>query len=161
MDLARQIYRLLKEQNLTLCVAESATGGFISHLLTEISGISEVYMGGVCAYANEAKKALLGVSEATLQKHGAVSEQTALQMASGACCLFKTDVALCDTGIAGPAGGSKEKPVGLFYLSVCLKGQLTVSRQLFKGDRSVCKSEAAHAALLFLYQTLENRKAGI
>jgi len=154
---ANKIYCLLKEQKLSLCMAESATGGLLSHLMTNINGVSEVFLGGVCTYANSAKESLLGVSEIDLKNYGAVSEPVVRQMALGACQLFQADLSLCDTGIAGPTGGSNEKPVGLFYLAVCWKGKVTVKRHIFKGDRASIKEHAALTALQFLGEILENR----
>jgi len=155
-DLVSDLYRILKERNFTLCTAESATGGLISNLITNVPGISEVYIGGVCTYSNQAKKEVLGISEDILKEKGAVSKEVAKQMALGACKLFKADVSVCDTGIAGPSGETATKPLGLFYISVCIKDQTFVFERIFNGTRLYIKNTAAKTALKLLKTTLEN-----
>ncbi|MDD5361614.1 MAG: competence/damage-inducible protein A [Ignavibacteria bacterium] len=108
--------RMLKERNLTLAAAESCTGGLLSGRITDIPGSSDYYIGGVCAYSNKIKTSVLGVSETTLENHGAVSENTAMEMASGIRLLFGSSIGISVTGIAGPGGGTEEKPVGLTYI---------------------------------------------
>ena len=117
-DLQTAAVKALQEKGLTAATAESCTGGLIGKRITEVPGSSEVYGFGVVTYANEAKMKLLGVKEETLKQFGAVSEQTAAEMAAGARALSGADIAISVTGIAGPGGGSTEKPVGLVYIGV-------------------------------------------
>ena len=115
---AQETVSFLKEQNLTLGLAESCTGGWLSKIITDISGASAVYNGGICSYSNEVKINLLGVSPETLHLYGAVSEQTATQMANGARKALKSDIGVGITGIAGPKSDDTLKPVGLIYVAV-------------------------------------------
>jgi len=115
---AARIIELLTKRGQTLALAESCTGGYIAHLLTSIPGTSKVFVGSVVAYANETKVKLLGLSNQTLNNRGAVSEESALAMAAGARSLFESDWALSTTGIAGPGGATKRKPVGTLYFAV-------------------------------------------
>lgn len=139
----------------TICTAESCTGGLIAHRLTNVPGSSAYVLGGVVAYANRIKQSLLHVRQGTLIAYGAVSEQTASEMAVGARELFGADVAVSVTGIAGPDGGSAEKPVGLTYIGVAGPGGLlTVHRYVWDGDRETIKSASAEAALQLVLDTL-------
>ena len=113
-----QSTKALAEKNLTVATAESCTGGLISKRITEVSGASQVFPCGVCSYANEIKAKVLGVKEETLRQYGAVSEQTAVEMAQGVRALAGTVIGISTTGIAGPTGGSAEKPVGLVYVGI-------------------------------------------
>ena len=115
----------LREKNLTLATAESCTGGLIGKRITEVSGCSSVYLGGIISYANSVKIKQLNVRDETLKKYGAVSEQTALEMCRGAAENLNADIGVSTTGIAGPDGGSKEKPVGLVYVGVYYKNKDT------------------------------------
>ena len=124
------LVKLLINNNLTISTAESCTGGLVSSAITAVPGSSEVFGFGVCTYANEAKMKLLGVKAETLEKFGAVSEQTAMEMADGVRKLSGSDIALSLTGIAGPSGGSEEKPVGLVYLGVSVKDKLYAKKML-------------------------------
>lgn len=145
--LEAQVGALLLAKGLTLCAAESCTGGLVMHRLTEIPGSSAYVLGGVVAYANEAKESLLGVRRATLIAHGAVSDETAEEMARGALNAFNADLAISITGIAGPGGGSALKPVGLTYIGVAARGGIcAVQRCLFSGDRAAIKQAAADEA---------------
>ena len=130
LSVQHSLVKLLIENKLTIATAESCTGGLVSAALTDVPGSSGVFGFGVCTYANEAKIKLLGVNEGTLVKYGAVSEQTALEMARGVKALSGADIALSLTGIAGPDGGSSEKPVGLVYLGVAAGEKLYVKRML-------------------------------
>lgn len=150
--------RLLAEQGLTIAVAESCTGGLIAHRLTNVPGSSAYFMGGVVAYANEVKERVLGVSGETLSAHGAVSEETAREMARGARRLFGTDVAISSTGIAGPTGGTPQKPVGLVYVALATQGLERCERHLWRGDRLENKRRTAEAALEMLRQYLKARR---
>jgi len=141
---------LLRAHGLTLAVAESCTGGLAGHMITQIAGSSGYFMGGVIAYSNHAKIKLLGVKRTTLDRYGAVSSETAAEMARGAQKFFGADSALSTTGIAGPTGGSDAKPVGLVYIGLAVKGETITARHVFGGTRHEIKTQAARAALTML-----------
>ena len=126
ITLAESVTAKIRQRGLTLAVAESCTGGWLSKIITEVSGVSAIYKGGVCTYANEIKSAVLGVKEETLKTYGAVSEQTARQMSEGVCRAMNTDIGAGITGIAGPLSDNTEKPVGLIYVSVTVCGETCV-----------------------------------
>lgn len=139
----------------TISTAESCTGGLIAHRLTNVAGSSAYVMGGAVVYANHIKHAILGVHEATLIAHGAVSEQVATEMAVNARGLFGTTFALSVTGIAGPGGGSPEKPVGLTYIGLAgPEGLVSVERHIWDRDREGNKEASADAALKLLLKHL-------
>lgn len=138
---------LLIRNNLTMSTAESCTGGMTAARLVNVSGISQVFMGGLITYSNEAKMRFLGVKQETLAAHGAVSEETALEMSAGGAAAVGTDVCVSITGLAGPDGGTAEKPVGLVYMACFLKGKNTVRRFIFKGDRKEIREQSAAEAL--------------
>jgi PncC family amidohydrolase len=145
---AERVIQLLTERGLTLALGESCTGGLISDLLTDVPGSSRCFMGGIVAYANEAKERLLDVSAETLQRYGSVSEQTVTAMARGARERFGADLGLAATGIAGPGGGTPEKPVGLVYLALAAgDGRCLVKRFVWYGSRRQNKRQSAEAAL--------------
>lgn len=156
-QIAYRAGRLLRAGGLTLAVAESCTGGLIGHRLTQVPGSSDYFLGGVIAYSNAAKIAILGVPRSTLGKYGAVSRQTAAEMARGARHTFCADIAVATTGIAGPSGGNRAKPVGLVYLGLADKDGTQVRRFLFRGSRRAVKSQAADAALAMLIEYLQRR----
>ncbi len=141
------VLELARERGLTLATAESCTGGLVGARLTGVPGASDVLLGAVVAYANEIKEALLGVSPATLKKHGAVSAECALEMATGARCALRADVALSVTGVAGPGGGSAEKPVGLVFFCVAGEEETVEQEIRFSGDRDQIRRYATVAAL--------------
>ena len=147
--------RLLTEQGLTIAVAESCTGGLIAHQLTNVPGSSAYFIGGVVAYSNEVKERVLGVSSEILSLYGAVSEECAREMARGARCLFGADVAISSTGIAGPTGGTPEKPVGLVYVALATPDLERCERHLWQGDRLENKLQTSEAALEMLRRYLE------
>jgi len=151
-ETAEQIIRLLTERRQTLAVAESCTGGLIGHLLTEIPGSSEAFLGGVIVYANTIKEKV-GVPAAVLQSHGAVSAQVAQALATGVRIWTEADYGLAVTGIAGPSGATETKPVGLVYIALAAPGHLEVQQHNFSGTRSEVKQSSAEAALALL--TLE------
>lgn len=153
-EIAARIGEALRRRGLTLGVAESATGGLLSHLITNVAGSSDYFRGGVVAYANEVKVKVLGVKEETLTAFGAVSPQTGAEMASGVRKLLKVDLALADTGIAGPTGATPGKPVGLFYLGFASPAGVKVEEHLFTGNRGENKLAAAQAALKMLWSYL-------
>ena len=134
----------------TLSIAESCTGGLLGHLITQTPGSSKYFMGGMITYSDEVKAGKLGIPRSALAKHGAVSEYTALLMAKRVRRIFRTDMGIGITGIAGPDGGTKQKPVGLVYIAASTPKQAICGKYLFKGDRAKIKSQAAHAALNLL-----------
>ncbi len=119
-----ELIKLLENKNLKLSCVDSCTGGLISKLFTDITGSSNVFLGGVCSYSNKVKETLLKVKHETLQKYGAVSKETAEQMANGVLNLIGSDIAISTTGIAGPSGATSKKPVGLVYICVATKNKL-------------------------------------
>ncbi len=135
VPLETALVELLKKKKLTIATAESCTGGMVSARLVNVPGASQVFMQGMATYSNGATCWLLGVREETLKEYGAVSEQTAREMAKGGAAAAQTDVCVSITGLAGPGGGSLQKPVGLVFMACCLKGQVTVERWQFKGNR--------------------------
>lgn len=146
-SLAAQLGAVLQQRGLTFCAAESCTGGLVLDRMTDIPGSSAYVLGGVVAYANAVKRALLGVREETLIAHGAVSEQTAAEMVRGVQAAFGADVAVSVTGIAGPGGGTLDKPVGLTYIGCLVGDQWVVQRYLWAGNRTANKRSSADAAL--------------
>ncbi len=153
-DLEKQIGELLSERGWTLAVAESCTGGLLGHRITSVSGSSSYFQGGVISYSNEVKESILGVPEETLIEHGAVSKETAQAMAQGARRLLGTDVALSVTGVAGPTGGTREKPVGLVYIGLAAEGADLWEKYIWLGDRTENKEQSAQAALELLLKYL-------
>jgi len=146
---------LLRQRGQGLATAESCTGGLIGEMITDVAGASDYYLGGVVCYANSVKRDLLGVSEDMLASHGAVSEPVALAMADGCRNKFGADWSISATGIAGPSGGSVEKPVGLVYVGLCGPGRREVHRHVFPGDRASIRTRAALAALNHLRLALK------
>lgn len=157
MTLEEQIGVLLSTQGLTLATAESCTGGLLGHRLTNVSGSSAYYLGGVIAYANEAKEAMLGVRHETLMAHGAVSAETAQEMAQGVRQRLGADIAVAVTGIAGPTGGTADKPVGLVYIALSASGVERCEPHRWQGNRFENKAQSAEAALRLLLHYLQER----
>ena len=154
--LARQVGAALSQNGWRVSTAESCTGGLVLSTLTDIAGSSAYVEGGLVAYSDEAKRRLLHVPEATLAQHGAVSEAAAAAMAVGVRKLFDTDYALSVTGIAGPGGGTDEKPVGLTYIGLVGRDHLAaVQRHEWQGSRSENKIASVRAALLLLLSILK------
>ena len=149
-----RVGQALKTRGWTLAVGESCTGGLLSHRLTGVAGSSDYFLGGVVAYSNPAKQALLGVDPLILEEHGAVSPETAKEMARGSRAGFLAHVGLSVTGIAGPGGGTQDKPVGLTYIGVITPEGERVQRYLWSGDREANKQASAEAALELLLQAL-------
>jgi len=162
-ELEEEIARLIREyqtktgKSLTIGAVESATGGRIADRITNVPGSSDYFKGSVVAYSNEVKIALLGVKKATIENYGAVSEQTALEMAQGGRKVLDVDICVSDTGIAGPSGGIPEKPLGLFYLGLAAKDESLSQKHAFPGNREGNKRDAAEAALNMLKQYLLRR----
>jgi PncC family amidohydrolase len=142
-----QLGRALKERGWTMAVAESCTGGLVGHKITEIPGSSDYFMGGIIAYAYEAKEQFLGVDQTTLETYGAVSEETAVQMAESVRNAFNVDIGISVTGIAGPASDLSEKPVGLTWMAVSTTEGVVAESHRWKGDRTSNKLQSAEAAL--------------
>lgn len=138
----------------TLAAAESCTGGLIAHRITNVPGSSACFLGGVAAYANAAKTALLGVPARLIESAGAVSAETAASMAEGVATAFAADWGIGVTGIAGPGGGTPEKPVGLVFIGIHGPGGTRVARHRFSGDRAAIKNAAAEAALTQLWERI-------
>jgi PncC family amidohydrolase len=155
VELATRIQSIMIERGVTLATAESCTGGLIGYALTENSGSSEFYAGGLISYSNELKEHELGVDHEMLERHGAVSAQTAVAMAEGARLHYETSVGLSVTGIAGPDGGTEQKPVGLTYIGVADESGHDVRRNLWSGSRHENKVQSASAALQLLLDRLE------
>ena len=152
--LAERLYTVCVDRGLTVATAESCTGGLVAHAITEIAGSSAYFLGGFVTYADDAKREQLGVPAELLVSHGAVSAQVARAMAEGARSRLATTVAVSITGIAGPGGGSDEKPVGLTYVAVADPAGADVRRHLWSGDRSANKRDSAAAALELLLERL-------
>ena len=154
-----EVAKILVNNNLTISVAESCTGGMVSSSLINYPGISSVFMEGCVTYANKAKMITLGVSEDTLNTFGAVSEECAREMASGVAKRHGTNIGLSTTGIAGPQGGTMDKPVGLVYFGIYINGKTTVKKYIFDGDRQRIRYRACKTILNDL--RLELLKQGI
>ena len=145
---------LLRQKGLTLGIVESATGGLISHLITNVSGSSDYYKGSVTAYSNEVKVKVVGVKEDTINKYGAVSSQVAEEMAQGGRKILASDMCIADTGIAGPSGATPGKPLGLFYIGLSHQAGTYSQKHNFLGNREQNKRSAAEAALGWLKEYL-------
>ncbi|GAA0078936.1 competence/damage-inducible protein A [Clostridium sp. CTA-5] len=141
------VSKMLIDRKLTISTAESCTGGMIAAKLVSYPGVSEVFLEGCVTYSNEAKHSRLNVSTDTLEKYGAVSYETAKEMAEGVAKTSNTDVSIVTTGIAGPGGGTDEKPVGLVYIGLYIKGKVSVEKHIFKGDRNKVRTQATIRAL--------------
>ena len=144
------LFKLLKEKGMTLSVAESCTGGLMGEKITSIPGSSEVFKGGFITYSNDVKINQLKVDKEVIDKFGAVSKECAEQMALNISKILNTDVSISITGIAGPDGGTKEKPVGLVFIGVCIKGKVYVDKFRFRGDRDAVKQRSAKTAMNIL-----------
>ncbi|MCI5060922.1 MAG: CinA family protein [Alphaproteobacteria bacterium] len=154
--LINQLFDKLKEKNWKLVTAESCTGGMIATAITDKAGSSAVFERGFVTYSNEAKIENLGVSPETLKKHGAVSEQTAIEMAKGALQNSHADIAVSVTGIAGPDGGSSEKPVGLVYIGYALKGGLAQATQHnFTGSRVEIRLHSTREVIKYILNIIK------
>lgn len=155
LELAREVAHLLQREHLVVVTAESCTGGWIAKTLTDLPGSSAWFHVGLVTYSDDAKQALLGVNPTTLQQAGAVSEETALEMLSGALAHFSGGVAVAVTGIAGPGGGSKEKPVGTVWIGWQRRdGDPWAQLFRFSGDREAVRRQAVAAALSGLRENL-------
>lgn len=155
VSLAEVIVEELHQRHFTLAVAESCSGGGLGHQITNVAGSSEVFLGGVIVYANSLKSGILGVGEATLKKHGAVSKQAAQEMAAGVRRLCQADIGLAITGIAGPGGETAGKPVGLVYIHLSAENFEKGVRQIFSGSREVVKTRSIACALNLVREYLK------
>ena len=155
MAVEEKLVSLLKENNMIITTVESCTGGLLASKIVNVSGASEVFYEGFITYANSAKETYAGVSKETLDKYGAVSFQVAMEMAQGAAKKTGADVAVSVTGIAGPDGGTKEKPVGLVYIGCHVKGNTEYRECYFHGDRLQNREDSVKAALLFTIELIE------
>ena len=156
LPLEEQVADLLKKKKLKITCAESCTGGLISGRLVNVSGISDFYEAGIVTYANEAKEKFLNVPGDMLKEYGAVSSQVAEAMARGAIKFAAADVSIAVTGIAGPGGGTPEKPVGLVYMACCVKDEVIVKKHNFTGDRQNIRECTVQEALRLVIQCLSN-----
>ena len=157
MRLEKQIGALLRKRGWTLSVAESCTGGLVSHRITNVSGSSGYFEGGVVSYSNRAKAEHLGMPPAYLQKHGAVSAEVARKMAEGVRKAFQTDFGLSTTGVAGPTGGTKKTPVGVVFIALSDGRRSRVRKERFRGTRLQIKQQASQRCLEFLREHLMRR----
>lgn len=151
----------LIKNNITVSTAESCTGGLISASIVNISGISSVFNEGFITYANDSKIKILGVKKRTIRKYGAVSEKTAKEMAYGVCKLSGAKLGIISTGIAGPDGGTLEKPVGTVYIAICYNNKIIVKRFLFVGDRKSIREKSSIMAIKLAYRVIrieDNKK---
>ena len=156
---AERLVAELKARGLTCATAESCTGGTVGGAITAVPGSSAVFLGGVISYANEVKRDVLGVPQAVLDTHGAVSPECAERMAAGVCRLLKADLAVSLTGIAGPDGGSAEKPVGLVWFGLAAKDGVRTEKMIFGGDRAAVRAQAVdHALGLLLSAAAQSEK---
>jgi nicotinamide-nucleotide amidase len=156
-DLVEAVTSALRADRKTLAVAESCTGGLIAKRMTDPAGASDVFLGGVIAYANDVKVGQIGVDATALEAHGAVSEAVARAMAEGVARSLGSNAGIGVTGIAGPGGGTEEKPVGTVCYAATLDGRTVVRRQRFPGDRTSVRERSAQAALFLLLRLLEGR----
>lgn len=152
VSLAERLQRLCLERHETVATAESCTGGLIAGAITAVPGSSGYFLGGLVTYADAAKVQLLGIPDATLSAHGAVSAQVARAMATGAMERLGASIAVSSTGVAGPDGGSAAKPVGLVYLGLACEGDADVRRLMLAGDRAAIRDAATAAALEWLIE---------
>ena len=150
-------HKVALEAGITIGTAESCTGGLVGKTLTDLGGSSGYYQGGIISYANSVKEQVLGVSSDTLATHGAVSEETATEMVEAVFRVLCTDYAIATTGIAGPGGGSQEKPVGLVYIGIGTPKGITVHKEIFIGDRTSIRNSVAERAIQYVYKELIER----
>lgn len=150
-----ELVEILTKKQYKITTAESCTGGLVAATIVNVSGASEVFQAGFVTYANEAKEKELGVKSETLQTYGAVSEKTAKEMAIGCAAHAKAQVGISTTGIAGPGGGTAEKPVGLVYIGCAVRSNVYVEKNLFSGDRQQVRRQAADRAIGFALECIK------
>ena len=154
---AEQLIEALRSKGLRMSAAESCTGGMIGCMMTSVPGSSDVFLGTAVTYSNDAKERILGVKHQTLMDHGAVSMETASEMAKGSVEVYESDVAVAVTGIAGPGGSTPEKPVGLVYIAVADGPRVVVTKNLFQGDRQSIRNQTAVEAIKLLIELVEGK----
>ena len=154
ITLEKAVVDLLAANRLTVSTAESCTGGLLAGRLINVAGVSEVYKSGYITYSNRAKREILGVKKGLLEKKGAVSEEVAIEMAKGAAAISKAEVTVAVTGIAGPGGGTEEKPVGLVYIACNVCGKITVKKYNFNGNRAKIRETTVSSALILMRQCI-------
>lgn len=159
IQLVNKVSDELRKQNRSIATAESCTGGLLAHTLTNVSGSSDYFDRGVITYSNRAKNEMLGIPEELLKKHGAVSKEVAAAMAQAIRQNARVDCGLATTGIAGPTGGTKDKPVGLVYIALSTKDTLIVKQFLFSGDRVSNKENTCTKALELILELLSKKKS--
>ena len=150
-----ELVEILTKKQYKITTAESCTGGLVAATIVNVSGASEVFQAGFVTYANEAKEKELGVKSETLQTYGAVSEKTAKEMAIGCAAHAKAQVGISTTGIAGPGGGTAEKPVGLVYIGCAVRSNVYVEKNVFSGDRQQVRRQAADRAIGFALEGIK------
>ena len=150
-----ELVEILTKKEYKITTAESCTGGLVAATIVNVSGASEVFQAGFVTYANEAKEKELGVKSETLQTYGAVSEKTAKEMAIGCAAHAKAQVGISTTGIAGPGGGTAEKPVGLVYIGCAVRSNVYVEKNVFSGDRQQVRRQAADRAIGFALECIK------
>lgn len=158
MSLPDELGSSLKARNWTVAVAESCTGGKLGDMITSVPGSSDYFLGGVISYSNSAKVGLLSVDPEVIRSEGAVSEKVALQMAEGARVVFGADMGVSTTGVAGPGGGSPEKPVGLVYVAVSTHGGSSCRKVMSAGARDEIKRRSSESALALAIEHLADRE---
>ena len=149
----KTLIKLIKK-NISISTAESCTGGLLASSITKIKNTSKIYLGGYVCYSNELKIRDLGVKKTTIKKYGAVSKETALEMINGLYIKNKTDVCISTTGIAGPSGGTKSKPVGLIYIGVLIKGNKKIFKKNFSGTRSSIQKDCVSFIFNYLNKSI-------
>lgn len=157
ITITQAVLNLLKEKKLTVATSESCTGGMLANYFVECAGASEVFVNGFVTYATESKSRLLGVSEETIKKYGVVSYEVAKEMAEKTAFVSNTNVGLSTTGVAGPDGGTKEKPVGLVYIGICINGKTTVRELRLNGNRNKIRAYAALSVITELWKLLKEK----
>ncbi|MFO7678113.1 MAG: CinA family protein [Thermoplasmatota archaeon] len=155
-ELIQTISHYLTKHNLTIATAESCTGGLLSHYLTDIPGSSDYFEQGIVSYSNRSKEEMLAIPHSIIKNYGAVSQEVAQAMAQGIKKIAHVDIGLSTTGIAGPGGGTKTKPVGLVYIAIATPKTTMVHHYQFKGDRLENKKQTCREALKLLQKVLEN-----
>ncbi len=151
-----ELAKLLTERNITLATAESCTGGLLGNTITDVPGASKYYLGGIIAYSNEIKIKLLKVKKGTIERYGAVSEQCAREMVLGVAKLFNAHMAISTTGIAGPGGGTADKPVGTVFIGIYSQGTTKIYKHKFSGTRREIKEKIVNSAINHAIQKIKN-----
>ena len=154
MSSYKKTLKKLIKKNISISTAESCTGGLLASSITKIKDSSKIYLGGYVTYSNELKIRDLGVKKTTIKKYGAVSKETALEMINGLYHKNKTDVCISTTGIAGPSGGTKSKPVGLIYIGILLKGNKKIFKKNFSGTRSSIQKDCVSFIFNYLNKSI-------